>query len=58
MKKPSTEGFFKAWNVVADDKLLRDLKDVRTRADKIRLLVSKVYHHFKEMAALGPNANN
>ncbi|HEU5122576.1 MAG TPA: recombinase family protein [Verrucomicrobiae bacterium] len=38
--------------------LLRDLKDVRTRADKIKLLISKVYHHFKELAAFEPNANN
>jgi hypothetical protein len=37
---------------------VRDVNKVRTMADEIKLLVSKVYHHFKEVAALGQNANN
>jgi len=38
--------------------LLRDVNKVRTNTSKVKLLVSKVYHHFRELAARESNSNN
>jgi hypothetical protein len=49
---------FKTWNVVADDKLLRDVNKVRTNVDKIRILVAKVYHFFRSSKSEQGGADN